>query len=78
MRGQAIPVEEVDQLVRSDEGRRRMWLHHRQPAALEANWWLSPLVLIDRQWADRPAERVAWVELKLWLLDQARERSALS
>ncbi|WP_143162661.1 hypothetical protein [Couchioplanes caeruleus] len=29
------------------------------------------LLLIDERWEDRPAERPAWVELKIWLLSQA-------
>ncbi|NYH45770.1 hypothetical protein HNR22_005497 [Micromonospora jinlongensis] len=35
------------------------------------------LLLIDERWEHRPAERLAWAQLKIWLLDQAGQRSAL-
>lgn len=35
------------------------------------------LLLIDERWEHRPAERPAWAQLKIWLLDQAGQRSAL-
>jgi hypothetical protein len=35
------------------------------------------LLLIEERWEHRPAERPAWAQLKIWLLDQAGRRSAL-
>ena len=68
---------DVDQLLRSDEPGRRRWLDRRKPVPPEANWWLHLLVLLEQRREQRPAERVAWVELTVWLLVQARERGAL-
>jgi hypothetical protein len=72
-----VPGGELDQLLRSDEDARRQWLDDRQPMPQEANWWLHLLLLIDERWEDRPAERPAWAQLKIWLLGQAGRRSAL-
>jgi hypothetical protein len=77
VRDEMGPGGELDQLLRSDEDARRRWLDHRQPTRPEANWWLYLLLLIDERWEHRPAERPAWAQLKIWLLDQAGQRSAL-
>jgi len=77
MRDEAISGGELDQLLRSDENARSRWLDRRCQLAPGANWWLHLLLLIDERWEHRPAERAAWAQLKIWLLGQARERSAL-
>jgi hypothetical protein len=33
--------------------------------------------VLDERWQNRPAERAAWARLTIWLLEQAREPSAL-
>lgn len=68
---------DLDQLVGSDEEARRRWLDHCRPAPGAPNWWLQLLLLIDEQWEHQPAERAAWAQLKVWLLDQARGPCAL-
>jgi hypothetical protein len=77
VRDEMIPGGELDRLLRSDEEARRRWLDHRQPTPQEANWWLHLLLLINARWEHRPAERPAWAQLTIWLLDQAGRRSAL-
>jgi hypothetical protein len=77
VRDEEIPRGELNQLLRSDEDAHRRWLDRRQPAPPAPNWWLYLLLLIDERWEIRPAERAAWAQLKIWLLDQARGRSAL-
>jgi hypothetical protein len=72
-----VPGGELDQLLRSDEDVRRRWLDDRQPVPPEANWWLHLLLLIDERWERRPAQRPAWAQLKMWLLGEAGQRSAL-
>ena len=67
----------LDQLLSSDQDARRRWLDRRQPALPAPNWWLHLLLLIDEPCEHRPAQRAAWAQLTIWLLDQARERSAL-
>jgi hypothetical protein len=71
MRDEKIGDEELDKLLRSGEDARRRWLDQRQPAPPEANWWLHLLLLIDARWADRPAERPAWTQFKIWVLGEA-------
>jgi hypothetical protein len=63
--------------MRWDEDARRRWLDDRQPALSAPSWWLHLLLLIDERWENQPAEREAWAQLKIWLLDQARGPSAL-
>lgn len=66
-------------LLRLDEYRRGHWIERRQPAPPDrVNWWLYLLVAIDQQLGDRPAARVEWVELKLWLLEQGRVRTVFT
>jgi hypothetical protein len=77
VRDEMVPGGELDLLLRLDEDARRRWLDHRQPTPPHANWWLYLLLLIDERWEHRPAERPAWVQLKVWLLGQAGRRSAL-
>ena len=72
------PGGELDQLLRAGEDARRQWLDHRQPTRPSANWWLHLLLLTDERWEHRPTERPAWTQLKIWLLDQAGQRSALN
>jgi len=77
VRGGIVRVEELDQLLRSDENARRRWLDGREPAPPAANWWLHLLLLIDERWSNQPAQRASWTQLKVWLLAQARSRFGL-
>jgi hypothetical protein len=78
VRGETVTVEELDELLALSDGARRQWLDRHQPALPEGNWWLHLLTLLDHRLAHQPANLVAWAQLKIWLLAQARERSTLS
>jgi hypothetical protein len=73
-----MTVEELDELLALNDGTREQRLDLRQQALPEANWWLHLLTLLDQRCAHQSAKLVAWAQLKIWLLAQARERSPLS
>jgi hypothetical protein len=59
-------------LLTLDHAGRQAWLD-RQPAEARRNhnWWLHLFVHVDARIREQPLRRPAWVQLRLWLLDQA-------
>ncbi|WP_328914456.1 MULTISPECIES: hypothetical protein [unclassified Streptomyces] len=76
--GRRPALDRLDHLRGLSAETRADWLARRGPRPDEgrANWWLYHLEVIDFRISQRGDEQGAWIELKLWLLDQG-ERQGL-
>ena len=76
--GRRSALDRLDHLRGLPMEGRLDWLARRSPGLDEGrtNWWLYHLEVIDFRISQRGEEQGAWIELKLWLLDQG-ERQGL-
>jgi hypothetical protein len=65
-------------LLTLDQAGRGAWLDRQPTEAFTGhNWWLHLLAHIDGRTWEQPLQRLAWVQLRLWLLDQAATAGVL-
>lgn len=67
-------VDQMRHLLTLDPQARSQWLRRRSQVGEtdETTWWLQQFVLVDHRTRQQSASRAAWVELRLWLLNEAR------
>ena len=63
-------VDHMRHLLTLDPQGRSLWLSRRSLIS-ETNWWLQQFVLVDHRIRQQDTSRAAWVELRLWLLNEA-------